>query len=53
MGRPPPRGARLHAFPLPMLVFWGLAGLSGAGTILPKNADRRYGYGLELPNIQK
>ena len=42
-----------ESFLEPMLVFCGFAVLSVAVSILLKKADRRYGYGLELPNIQK
>lgn len=46
-------GANVYDYTLPMLVFSGFAVLSLAVSILLKKADRRYGYGLELPNIKK
>lgn len=48
-----PQGASIYDYTLPMLVFCGFAVLSVAVSILLKKADRRYGYGLELPNIKK
>lgn len=48
-----PQGASIYDYTLPMLVFCGFAVLSVAVSILLKKADRRYRYGLELPNIQK
>lgn len=42
-----------YDYTLPMMIFMGFGLLSLVFGILLKNADKKKGYGLELPNVQK
>ncbi|MBQ1968611.1 MAG: hypothetical protein II371_03355, partial [Flavobacteriales bacterium] len=46
-------GAALYDYTLPMIIFGGLATASFVVAYLLLRADKRYGYGLQLPNIKK
>lgn len=42
-----------YDYTLPMMIFTGIACLSLVVALLLKVADRRFGYGLEKPNVKK
>lgn len=42
-----------YDYTLPMIIFTGIACLSLVVALLLKAADRRYGYGLEKPNVKE
>ena len=46
-------GAALYNYTLPMIIFGALATASFIVAYLLLRADKKYGYGLELPNIKK
>lgn len=46
-------GVTIYDYTLPMYIFTGIATLSLLVAIMLKFADKKYGYGLEIPNIQK
>ena len=43
----------MYDYTVPMCIFTGIACLSLVVALLLKKADRKYGYKLEEPNIQK
>ncbi len=46
------KAANLYDYTLPMCIFTGIAALSLFVAFLLKAADKRYGYGLEKPNLK-
>ncbi|MDR1671907.1 MAG: MFS transporter [Bacteroidales bacterium] len=48
-----PSGNISYDYTLPMLIFLGLAVLSAVFALLLRREDRRKGYGLEYPNIER
>ena len=48
-----PDGTNMYDYTVPMCIFTGIACLSLIVALLLKKADKKYGYKLEEPNIQK